>query len=227
MAEVLSSLDPALLVEHNCWFGSGTAIVLANDEYRESADIDFLVSDQQSFRALRQVVRDHGLGGLSLRELDVPRMPRVDGYAIRASVFATGVPIKFEIVHESRIKLDVPSPEQQICGVRLLTRADQVASKLLGNDDRWADTSTFSRDLIDLAMMNPDKTELEAGADKAVEAYGTTVGESLGKAVNYLRERPQRLDDCIRALRIDAPRVIVWRNIRELAARCTKVEALA
>jgi hypothetical protein len=226
VAEVLSMLDARLLVEHNCWFGGGTAIVLANDEFRESADIDFLVSDQRSYRALRQLVRERGLNGLARRELDLPRPPVVDGYGIRASVLMAGVPIKFEILHEGRIDLDVPSPEEAICGIRILTTTDQVASKLLANDDRWADTSTFSRDLIDLAMMKPDTTALEAGAHKAVEAYGKTVGESIDKAVTHLREGPHRLDEYIRALSIDAPRAVVWQRIRDLAARCAKVEGL-
>ena len=219
-------LDATLLVEHNCWFGGGTAIVLDNGEFRESVDIDFLVSDQQSYRQLRQIVRDHGLDPLATRELALGRTPSVDGYGIRTSVLIAGVAIKFEIIHEGRIDLDTPSPEDEICGVRILTRTDQVASKLLANDDRWADTSTFSRDLIDLAMMKPDTIALKAGARKAVDAYGETVGESLNKAVAYLHDRPQRLDECIRALKMDAPRAVVWQTIRDLSARSAKIEGL-
>jgi hypothetical protein len=226
VAEVLSTLDAPLLAEHNCWFGGGTAIVLANGEFRESADIDFLVSDQQSYRDLRQMVRDHGLDALATRELGLGRPPSVDGYGIRTSVLVAGVAIKVEIFHEGRIDLDTPSPDDEICGLRILTRTDQVATKLLANDDRWADTSTFSRDLIDLAMMKPDITALRAGARKAVDAYGNTVGESLNKAVTYLKDRPQRLDDCIRALKIEAPRAVVWQSIRELSTRCAKIEDL-
>ena len=220
-------LDAPLLAEHNCWFGGGTAIVLANGEFRESADIDFLVSDQQSFRRLRQLVRDRGLDALATRKLESGRTPSVDGYGIRTSVLVAGAAIKFEIIHEGRIDLDTPSPDDEICGFRILTRTDQVATKLLANDDRWADTSTFSRDLIDLAMMKPDTAALKAGAGKAVAAYGKTVGESLDKAVTYIQGRPQRLDDCIRALKIDAPRAVVWQSIRELSARCAKIEGLA
>ncbi|HWI44369.1 MAG TPA: nucleotidyl transferase AbiEii/AbiGii toxin family protein [Nocardioides sp.] len=226
MAEVLSILDAPLLAEHNCWFGGGTAIVLANGEFRESVDIDFLVSDQQSYRALRQIVRDHGLDALTAREVELGRTPSVDRYGIRTSVLVAGTAINFEIIHEGRIDLDTPSPDDEICGLRILTRTDQVATKLLANDDGWADTSTSSRDLIDLAMMRPDATALEAGARKAVDAYGTTVGESLNKAVTNLRDRPQRLDDYIRALKIDAPRAVVWQSIRELSARSVKVEGL-
>lgn len=226
VAEVLSRLDAPLLAEHNCWFGGGTAIVLANGEFRESVDIDFLVSDQQSYRQLRQIVRDRGLDALATRDLNLARTPSVDGYGIRTSVLVAGVPIKFEIIHEGRIDLDTPSPDDEICGVRILTRTDQVASKLLANDDRWADTSTFSRDLIDLAMMKPDTAALKAGARKAVDAYGKTVRESLNNAVAYLHERPHILDDYIRALKIEAPRAVVWQSIRDLSARCAKVDGL-
>lgn len=219
-------LDAPILAEHNCWFGGGTAIVLANGEFRESVDIDFLVSDQQSYRKLRQIVRDRGLDALATRELDLGRTPTVDGYGIRTSVLFAGIAIKFEIIYEGRIDLDTPSPNDQIYGVRILTRTDQVASKLLANDDRWADTSTFSRDLIDLAMMKPDAAALKAGTRKAVDAYGKTVGESLNDAVTYLYERPHRLDECIRALKIDAPRAAVWQSIRDLSARCAKIEGL-
>jgi hypothetical protein len=227
VAEVLSMLNAPLLAEHNCWFGGGTAIVLANGEFRESVDIDFLVSDQRSYRRLRQIVRERGLDALATRELDLARTPSVDGYGIRSSILVAGGAIKFEIIHEGRIDLDTPSPDDEVCGVRLLTRTDQVASKLLANDDRWADTSTFSRDLIDLAMMKPDTTTLKAGSRKAVDAYGTTVGESLNNAVAHLRKRPHRLGESIRALKIDAPRAVVWQAIRDLSTRGAKIEALS
>ena len=226
VAEVLSMLDAPLLAEHNCWFGGGTAIVLANGEFRESVDIDFLVSDPKSYRELRQMVRDDGLDTLATRELDLGRPPSVDGYGIRTSVLVAGIAMKFEIIHEGRIDLDTPSLGDEICGLRTLTRTDQVATKLLANDDRWADTSTFSRDLIDLAMMKPDTVALKAGARKAVDAYGKTVGESLKKAVTNLQDRPQRLDEYIRALKIDAPRAAVWQSIRDLSARSAKIEGL-
>ncbi len=226
VAEVLSMLDAPLLAEHNCWFGGGTAIVLANGEFRESADLDFLISDPQSYRHIRQIVRDHGLNALATRELELGRTPSVDGYGIRTSVLVAGVAIKFEIIHEGRIDLDTPTSDDEICGVRILTRTDQVANKLLANDDRWADTSTFSRDLIDLAMMRPDRVALKAGAHKAVDAYGKTVGESLDNAISYLQEHPHRLDEYIRALKIEVPRASVWQSIRDLSARCAKIEGL-
>lgn len=226
VAEVLSALRSDLLVEHQCWFGGGTAIVLQNGEYRESVDIDFLVSETHAYRALRQLVRDDGVSALASRELVTVRAPQVDGYGIRASVVVVGVPIKFEIIHEGRIELDVPEAGNEVCGVRALTRGDQVASKLLANDDRWADTSTFSRDLIDLAMMRPTSAELAAGGAKAVDAYGRTIGDSLDKAVESLRGRPERLSECVSALRCEAPPAEVWQAIRTLVRRCAATAVL-
>lgn len=54
IAQVLHALDGPMLREFNCLFGGGTAIALRYGEYRESVDIDFLVSDVQSYRGLRQ-----------------------------------------------------------------------------------------------------------------------------------------------------------------------------
>ncbi len=141
-------------------------------------------------------------------------------------MLVTGVAIKFEIIHEGRIDLDTPSPDDEICGVRILTRTDQVAeTKLLANDDRWADTSTFSRDLIDLAMMKPDTAALSAGAHKAVDAYGKTVRESLNSAVTYVRERPHLLDGYSEHSEGSRrPEQTVWQSIRDLSARCAGLE---
>jgi len=215
VAEVLSMLDAPLLAEHHCWFGGGTAIVLANGEFRESLDIDFLVSDQQSYRQLRQIVRDHGLGGLTTRELVLGRPPTVDVYGIRSSVLVAGAAIKFEIIHEGRIDLDNPSPGTEICGVRTLTRTDQVASKLLANDDRWADTSTFSRDLIDLAMMDKPKL-LPAAIAKASAAYGASIQRDLAQAITRLREREGWMERCLQALKMNTPKAQLWQRLQKL-----------
>ena len=43
---LLSALDAGFLTENECYFGGGTAIVLALNEYRESVDIGFLCASQ-------------------------------------------------------------------------------------------------------------------------------------------------------------------------------------
>lgn len=55
IAHVLSALDGSVLAQNACWFGGGTCIALKFGEYRESVDIDFLVSDPAGYRELRQM----------------------------------------------------------------------------------------------------------------------------------------------------------------------------
>ena len=64
VAEVLAALNAPLLADNHCLFGGGTAIALRHGEYRESVDIDFLVSDVAGYRL-------QGLegGGIGLRRL--------------------------------------------------------------------------------------------------------------------------------------------------------------
>ena len=66
IAKVLESLDADLLKTHNSLFARGTAIALRYGEYRESVDMDFLVSDLASYRHLRNLVREQGLQALML-----------------------------------------------------------------------------------------------------------------------------------------------------------------
>ena len=54
--QVLEALDGLALREHCCYFGGGTAIALREGEYRESVDLDFLVSRLSAYRELRQLL---------------------------------------------------------------------------------------------------------------------------------------------------------------------------
>ncbi|MES2784893.1 MAG: nucleotidyl transferase AbiEii/AbiGii toxin family protein [Pseudomonadota bacterium] len=220
LALVLYALDGKLLAEHRCWFGGGTAIVLKTHEFRESADLDFMVCDLAAYRELRQLLttalgisvlqRD---GAQPLRQV---REVRADQYGIRTTVMGGGKDIKFEIVFEARIVFETPAPADQICGVRTLRAVDLAASKLLANSDRWADDSVHSRDLIDLAMLNPGAQVLQSAMQKAKGAYGEAVPRDLGRAIDKLQERTGRLEVCMQQLKMTAPPVTVWRRIRAL-----------
>src|SRR5690606_5816121 len=139
----LESLNDALLWEHNCYFGGGTAIALRHGEYRASVDVNFLVSDLVAFRTMREVVTGKRLTELwstSPSALFIPRQGiRADQYGIRCTLEVMGTRIKFEIVLEGRIQFEKPSATDAICGVPVLTDKDLAASKLLANSDRWAD----------------------------------------------------------------------------------------
>jgi hypothetical protein len=222
IATVLESLDAPLLLAHRCLFGGGTAVALRQGEYRESVDIDFVVSDTAGYRELRQ--RLTGPRGVQAivrtgATLDPVRELRADQYGLRTLLKVEGAEIKFEIVLEGRIELDPPGADDLVCGVAALTRLDMITTKLLANSDRWADDSVFSRDLIDLAMLQPKGKLLKQAMAKAEAAYGQSIGRDLEKAVDHLLGREGRLERCMAAMQVNVPRALLWQRIKALAKR--------
>jgi hypothetical protein len=220
IAALLRALDADLLAANSCWFGGGTAMALRYGEYRESVDIDFLVSESKGYRALRE--RLTGTDGVAAIAhpgalLEATREVRADQYGIRTLLRTGSVDAKFEIVREGRIALEVPGDADRICGVAAMTPLDMAASKLLANSDRWSDDAVMSRDLIDLAMMDADAALFRQARAKAESAYGNSIAADLDKAIEALRIRPQRLDCCMEALRITTvPKALLWKRIKAL-----------
>jgi hypothetical protein len=224
VASVLQALDARRLHAHQCLFGGGTALVLRYGEYRESVDIDFLVSQREGYRALRQLLSGKaGVQAICRAGIDPApvfsqtREVRADQYGIRTMLRVADVEIKFEIVLEARITLDAPGAGDLLCGVATLTPLDAAASKLLANSDRWRDDAALSRDLIDLAMMQPGKALLRQAIAKAEGAYGASIEADLRKAIQHLRQRPHRLDHCMQAMRMTTvPKALLWKRIKAL-----------
>ena len=226
IARVLDALNGPLLRENNCLFGGGTAIALRYGEYRESVDIDFLVSDVTRYRALRQLLT--GPAGImaifnpGAAAVNPTREVRADQYGIRTAVQVDGQPIKFEIILEGRIKLDAPTPCDHICGIATLTSLDMATSKLLANSDRGNDDGVFSRDLIDLAMMAPRLALLREAVVKAEAAYGQSILRDLKKSIDALQSRPGRLERCMQVMAITLPKAALWQKMRALSRVCPK-----
>ncbi len=217
VAKLLDALDGALLETHRCFFGGGTAMVLRHGEYRESFDVDLLVSDLAGYRELRRLVTGSGgIGALARHQLHQLRAVRADQYGVRTLIEIDGDALKFEIIHEGRIELDTPQHEDRVCGVATLSAVDMAATKLLANADRWADRAVHSRDIIDLAMMGPPRDVLAAAMTKAGVPYGDSVRECLDKAIDYLRDNPHRLDECLAALNMRTPKAVLWQRIKAL-----------
>lgn len=219
IATVLLMLDAGKLDACRCLFGGGTAMALRHGEYRESVDIDFLVSDLAGYRQLRQQLS--GKDGLQAIArpgcvLEHAREVRTDQYGIRTVLRVEDAPIKFEIVFEARIALDPPADADRICGVSTLTPLDMAASKLLANADRWPDASVFSRDLIDLAMMQPSPGLLTQAMDKAAQAYGDSIRTALAKAIQHLHDNPRRLPQCMARMGMTEAPAVVWQRIKAL-----------
>ena len=220
IAHVLNALDGATLRQHGCLFGGGTCIALLHGEYRESIDIDFLVSDTAGYRELRQLLTGpSGLAAITHPRavpLVAVREIRADQYGIRTQVQMDGQAIKFEIVREARIALEPPGAMDAICGVSTLTRLDLATSKLLANSDAQADDGVFSRDVIDLAMMDLPLPALRAALAKAELAYGASVARDLGKAIDRLQNREGWLVRCMKAMAMQMPKAVLWQKVRAL-----------
>ena len=219
IAKVLESLDADLLKRHNCLFAGGTAIALGYGEYRESVDIDFLVSDLASYRYLRNSVREQGLQAL-MKSTDASQLQtsdiRIDQYGIRTKVFIEGKPIKFEIVLEGRVGLAKPGKKDSVLGVVTLMKIDMAVSKLLANSDRGLDIGMHCRDVIDLAMLNLSKAEFVEATTKSEAAYGEAILKDLAKVIDMLGEANGLLERCMKAMDVSVPRALLWQNISKV-----------
>lgn len=216
IANILGQLNAALLKEHHCYFGGGTAIALLQNEYRESVDIDFMVADIAKYRELRQLLTGpEGISSIANKNahLILAREIRADQYGIRTFIESGGTKIKFEIVLEGRIPFEMPSPSDAIGDIATLSRLDLMTSKLLANSDRWNDRAVFSRDVIDLIMLNPSKEELNKALQKAHLAYGDSIHKDLHKALETLLVNNDRLQECINRLEMDLPRAFLWQKL--------------
>jgi hypothetical protein len=220
IATVLEALDADVLAANACLFGGGTAMALRYGEYRESVDIDFLVSRVAGYRELRRrLIGPEGLRAIIRpgHALNRTREVRADQYGIRTLLQVDGADIKFEIVLEGRIELEASGPQDRQCGVATLTPLDMATSKLLANSDRWRDDAVMSRDLIDLAMMAPSKALMTQAMAKAEGAYGDSVATDLARAIEDLRARPHRLDQCMKAMAMTTvSKAALWARIRAL-----------
>jgi len=220
IAKVLGALNGALLKEHSCLFGGGTVIALRFGEYRESVDIDFLLSDMTHYRSLRQLLT----GTDAINAILLPGQPpltqlrdiRADQYGIRTMLSVAGQPIKFEIILEGRIELAAPTAKDVVCGIPTLTVLDMAVSKLLANSDRWADDGVFSRDVIDLAMMQTRLPLLRQAITKAEDAYGQAIRVDLEKAIHRLQQRQGWLERCMQTMAMTLPKALVWQRVRNL-----------
>ncbi len=220
ISQVLDVLNGQLLRENYCLFGGGTAIALRYGEFRESVDVDFLVSDVASYRNLRQLLT--GADGIAAivrvgaDPLTQAREVRADQYGIRTMLRVADQTIKFEIVLEGRIELADPGASDEVCGVATLTPLDMATSKLLANSDRWGDDGVFNRDIIDLAMMNPSLVLLRQAVAKAETAYGQAIRQDIEKALQRLQNRHGWLERCMQTMAMSLPKAVVWQRLRAL-----------
>ena len=198
---VLSQMDTDFLRAAACFFGGGTCLALILGEYRESVDIDFLCAATQGYRAIRSTVSEGSLGELFRVAPRLMREVRADRYGIRTVLEVEGVPVRFEVVLEGRIPLRCETVDP--LPVPVLARTDLFAEKLLANCDRWADRSTFARDILDLLVMSAHWGPIPAEALEITEkAYGPAVRSAFERAARALADDPAYLARCFDALSV-------------------------
>lgn len=194
---VLQALDGALLENAKCYFGGGTAISLALDEYRESVDIDLICASPAGMRLLKDAVWQGGVPGLFREGAAIAAMRdlRSDHYGMRTALNVDGCTVKFEIIWEPRV--DLAGSIHAGYGIPVLDRCDMYVEKLLANNDRWRDTAVLSRDIIDLSMMMLRWGPIPHQAwIKADLAYGPQVRHNFACAIDHIRQ-PEVLEACM------------------------------
>ena len=215
---ILGALNAPFLDRNQCYFGGGTRIVLSLDEYRESADIDFLCSSREGYRNLRSAINNRSLGEIAAGEINLAREVVADRYGIRTFIEADGQKIKFEIINEGRI--DVSGNKQRDLHVPCLDERTCFAEKFLANADRWNDESFLGRDAIDLAYMIEGwgmERFLEGGRI-ARAAYGDAVETSARAAARKLLEKKDYFKKCVDGLRVTNTVTLVA-GLKRIAAR--------
>lgn len=205
----LEMLNSEFLHQVHCYFGGGTRIVLALDEFRESADIDFLCASQEGYRALRSTVTNRSLGQVGREKLELAREVIADRYGIRTFLAIGAEKLKLEIILEGRIALSggriegipVPSLDAVSC----------CAEKFLANADRWGDESFRGRDIIDLAFMASrwGREPMRTGLNIATSAYGRAAARDAKRAATKMIERAEWRRRCVDALNVTDTRTLL------------------
>ncbi len=198
---ILESLNSEILTTSNTYFGGGTRITLDFDEYRQSKDIDFISPvSPSSYKYLRTIIFDNGYKGLfhNLTRIKIGR-GNTDQYGIRMMIYVDGVPIKTEIIAESRFVPDPPTYPNW-SPVACLSVNDCFTSKLLANSDRFMDDSVEARDLIDIAVMRLRFSIPQSALAKAEKAY--EVIRPLKVAIQRFQERIDFREKCFSGLQI-------------------------
>lgn len=198
---ILECLDCEILKQGSTYFGGGTLLALDFQEYRYSNDIDFLSSvSTGGYKYLRTKIFDNG-HKILFRDLSKIKIGRstTDQYGIRMIVSVENVPIKIEIIAETRFQLDLPRYTQW-SSVPCLSLIDCFTSKLLSNSDRYMDDSVLARDLIDLAVLRLNYPIPQSSIDKAENAY--EVIRPLKRTIQNFQNRPDYREKCFTNLQI-------------------------
>lgn len=209
VGELLGRLDAGFLADAECYFGGGTRIVLALDEYRISRDVDLMCASQAGYRKIIETLTSRSAGRILAQPVELVREIRIDRDAVRCRFRLGDDIVRFEIVREARIPLQ--GMTERAIPLKCLDRKSCFAEKFLANVDRWADEAASSRDLIDLAMMAQawGMRTAKAGYRVAESAYGRQVANALGNASEKFLRDNTYVRDCFKTLAVREPDIVL------------------
>jgi hypothetical protein len=203
-------MDAAFLARAQCFFGGGTQLAMSHGEFRESRDIDFLVSSPDGLRAIRETVSERSLGAVFRQKVHLEREVRADRDSIRTFIREdeAAPPIKFEIILEGRIALEGEHDDR--LGVPVLSPRCAIAEKLLANADRGRAKEYRSRDVVDLAFVSLglDDAAFLSGYQLAQRPYGRPIGKELEEVLRMLELDAKYRALCIEELLIEDPKTL-------------------
>ncbi|MCC6472256.1 MAG: nucleotidyl transferase AbiEii/AbiGii toxin family protein [Burkholderiales bacterium] len=210
IARLLACLDAGFLAGSGCYFGGGTQLAMSHGEYRESRDMDLLVSSRAGFRAIRETISQTSLGSLFRKPVPLAREVRADRDALRTFLRESPAEeaLKFEVLFEAR--LDLAGALDPALGVPVLAPEYGLAEKLLANADRGLDRVYRSRDLVDLAFVSlrVEEATLRQASRLAREAYGNAVARALAETLRMVELDARYRDQCIRDLGVTDPKTL-------------------
>lgn len=188
IAEILERFDPEFLACAGIGFGGGTRIAMEIDEYRESTDIDFICPTTDSYRAVREIVSNVGLGRMLRSPLDLAREIRVDRYGARTAIRHGGHTIKMEILSFDDWNIQVVS--HPLFPVPVLDQSACFATKLTATNDRGF-VAPY-KDVFDLLAMRAYWGEIPASAIAEAERhYGRSVMSVAERAIAQFLALPE------------------------------------
>ena len=199
--KILNAFNPEIFKKASAYFGGSTLLALEYGEYRLSKDIHFLFPFRtENYRFLRNLIYDRGIVALFQSTTDIQLGDTtINQYGIRFPVTVNEATIKVEIVANGMFTLD--SPIYPIWAkIPCLSISDMFTSKLMANADRWNDSSTQSRDLIDLAILRVNSEIPAQAIAKAEESY--EVKKPLVKAITNFTEKERYRDKCFEQLNV-------------------------
>jgi len=190
-------------------------------EYRSSADIDFLCSDNEGWRLLRETVSSSRLGQLFVEHPVLLREIRCDHYGIRTLVEVDQAPIKFEIISVADVQLRHARIDSLT--VPVLARSDAIAQKFMALASRGADRAFLSRDLIDLsfALASWPPEDSRKGLAIAEKAFRSWVNHGIASSLQLFTEDASYRRKCFEVMDVDITDKRLLVGLNRLNGLCT------